>query len=111
MATRASLLFFALSCLCSEVGCVAPGYIFSDITEPYCDNMNNTPIGEREGVSDTKQFKVPYVAPGLTALWSSNAIGDAAKEAGLTELYYCDLHTLSILGGVWQSQNIIVYGK
>ena len=39
------------------------------------------------------------------------SVFDAAKRAGLEELSYCDLRTLSILGGTWERKEIILYGR
>ena len=95
-----------------SIGCApAKGWLYTDTVEPFCTNMHNTPVGERVGVANTKQLKIPYLAPGLTAVWSSNALADAARNAGITKLQYCDLYTWSLLGGIWQQDNIIVYGE
>jgi hypothetical protein len=72
--------------------------------------MRQTPVGSRTVESDTKLVSVPFVSGSLTATWDSKAIGDAAKKAGLTEIYYADLHTLRVLG-IWQKQTVQVYGK
>ena len=86
------------------------GLLYSDSTEPIVTNMKSTPRGNNVCESGTKLVSVPFVSGSLTASWDSQAIGDAAKKAGLSEIYYADLHTLRILG-VWQKQTVQVYGK
>ena len=88
-------------------GCTS-GLIYTHITTPLDVNLNNTPVftgrtGTAKG--DTKRIRY-YV----DIEWDSNAIGDIMKRAGLTEVYYADLETLSVLG-IWTQRYVIVYGR
>lgn len=96
--------------LSSSSGCVY-GLLYTSIDEPLVTNMNSTPRGVQAVNGDTHMVSIPLTVPGLSAEWDSRAIGDAAKNAGLSEVYYADLHTFSVLGGVWQEQTVQVYGK
>ena len=82
------------------------GAIYTHITTPLDVNLNNTPVyasGAAKG--DTK--KIRYY---LDFEWDSNAIGEIMKDAGLTEVYYADLETLSVFG-IWTQRHVIVYGR
>ena len=50
----------------------------------------------------------PLYAP--IAAWDSAAIGDIAKKNGMTELYFADVETFSILH-IWNQYTVHVYGK
>ena len=91
-------------------GC-AVGLLYTDKIEPLSKNMNLTPVGEREGQSTTRSLGVPLSPVDLSATWNSRALADAAKNAGLSEFYYADLHSVSIFLGLWQSREVILYGK
>ena len=45
----------------------------------------------------------------LRVIWDENSIGSLAREAGLTEVYYADLETFSVLG-IWTRYRVRVYG-
>ncbi len=90
-------------------GCLS-GLIVNVTTEPLVTNMKGTPIGTRRVTLDRHQIREPLTRLQLRAEWASNAIGDAAKRKGLKKVYYADLHTLSILFGIYQQKEVIVYG-
>ena len=91
-------------------GC-APGFIYTNITEPLTTDMNETPRGTRLAALDTKQLKEPITRFNLSAEWDSRAIGDAAKRAGLNTIFYADMKTVSVLGGIWRQQTVRVWGE
>jgi len=88
-------------------GCVS-GLIYTHVTTPLDLDLNNTPVftgRQQAGKGDTKTIRY-YVQID----WDSNAIGDIAKKAGLTEVHYADLETLSVLG-IWTQKTVHVYGQ
>lgn len=91
-------------------GCVF-GAIYTNIHEPAVTNMRRTPRGIDEAKSETVQLSIPTTAANVSASWDSRAIGDAAQKQGLKEIYYADLHTISVLLGIWEKQTIEVYGS
>lgn len=91
-------------------GC-APGFIYTDVTRPRCKNMRQTIIGSKTVSNGAKQFSIPVTRVDLSAEWDSKAIGDVAKANGLTVVCACDERKLSILGGIWRKEEIIVYGE
>lgn len=107
---RISLLF--LICLFYSIcsGCMQ-GLIYTNVTVPLVINMNKTPIGTKFAAISSKELKEPVSGIGLSAEWSSRAIGDAAKRSGLTQINFADLHTFSIFGGIWKKQTVQVWGE
>jgi len=86
------------------------GYIYTNTVTPLCTDMRNTPASDKLGVGMQKNVNIPRV-PGTTISWSSNAIIEAAHRAGLSKVHYCDLKRFSVLGGLWRSETIVVYGE
>jgi len=87
------------------------GFIYTNVTIPVATNMDKTPRGTKLAVISSKRIKEPYSSLGLSVEWDSRAIGDAARRAGLSKIYYTDLQTISVFGGVWKKQKILVMGK
>ena len=102
------LLIFMFFVICS--GCMQ-GLIYTNSTVPLVINMNNTPVGNKSASISSKQLKEPVSGLGISAEWNSRAIGDAAKRSGLTQINFADMHTFSILGGIWKKQSVQVWGE
>lgn len=86
------------------------GLIYTDVIEPHCVDMRSTKIGSKVGIGRTIRVKVPTSRIDVSAEWSSRAIGNVAKRNQISTIYFCDRRTLSILGGLYLKQQIIVYG-
>lgn len=106
---RFQLLLSALTLSLPLQGCTY-GFLYSDTVVPVDQNMARTALGTTVGKEETKQLQDPFVT-GVKVEWGSRAIGDAAKKTGLEEIEFADMHTLSVLGGLYKSSTIIVYGK
>lgn len=108
---RTPILTGVLVLFIGFTGC-SPGFIYTNVHEPLSDDMEATPaIGKRVEVYN-RGFRVPLGARGsIGAQWKNGFIGESAKEAGLTKLYYADLHVISILGGLWQQTEVTVIGE
>ena len=100
------LLFTGL--VLGSSGC---GIIYTSTTQPLVTNMRATPRGITKGTGSTKLVTLPTAPVNLSAGWSSRAIGEAAARANLKEIYYADVHTLSILLGLWEKKTVEVYGR
>ncbi len=90
-------------------GCTT-GILYTDITEPYCTNMNNTPLLAQANSAPLKQISIPQM-PGARIRWNTNTINDIAKEAGISKIAFCDRKIYRILLGLWEEDSIIVYGE
>jgi TRL (tRNA-associated locus)-like protein len=84
------------------------GVVFQLTTRPLTINFDRTPVGvtRESGAGSVKQIQYR----GLRVLWDDNALGSLAKEAGLEEIYYADVQTLSILN-VYTQYKVRVYGR
>ncbi len=98
----AFLLFILSSC--------TPGMIYTDIITPECKDLRGTTLGSKTARGGAYRIEIPTSRIDLTAEWDSSAIGDVAKENGISTVYSCDLRTLSILSGIYRKEEIIVYG-
>ena len=101
---------FALLILATLNGCTY-GLLYTDSTKPYVLDMQETPVGVSKPNQDQGAKFVSVPTTMISAGWSSRAIGEAAKQAGLNEIYYADIHTFSVLLGLWEEKTLIVYGK
>lgn len=83
------------------------GLIYTHVAEPLTTNFHATPVAAGfVAKGDVKELR--YNAY-LRVIWDENSIGSLAKEAGLTEVYYADLETFSVLG-IWTQYRVRVYG-
>ncbi len=86
-------------------GC-GSGLIYTHTVMPLTIDQHRTPVvpAEKEGSLKVISFQYPLVA------WDSAAIGDVAKKQGMTEVFFADVETFSILK-IWNRYTIHVYGK
>jgi hypothetical protein len=106
MATRV----FLISILALHLTGCTVGWVYTDTVEPYCADMDSTPVSQKSSGSSIKTFNIPRV-PGARMIWSSNAIADAAAKEGIQTVQFCDKKRFSILGGLWGKESIVVYGQ
>ncbi|MDC0357380.1 hypothetical protein OAO01_01065 [Oligoflexia bacterium] len=86
------------------------GWLYNDTVEPLCINMDATQTKGTSAISSLKEIAIPRI-PGARAMWSSNAIGDVAKQNGIQRLHYCDRKRFRVLGGLWGKDSIVLYGE
>lgn len=95
-------------------GCSAgplTGLVYTHVKAPLTKNLHDTPA-PRAMPKSAKIIEVrePITGLGLNARVRSNAIGDIAKDHGLTTLYFADQEFFSILG-IWTSHKVVLYGE
>lgn len=103
-------LVLSIVLLSGIVGCSPFGYVYNNTTRPLTYNMHSTPIGTKMATLDSRRIKEPITGLNMTIEWNSRAIGDAAKRQGIDKIYYADLNTFSLLGGLWEQKTIRVWG-
>ena len=86
-------------------GC-APGLVYTHITRPLDTDLDGTPLRFDRGREDSKLLELNS----FRIEWGSMGIIDAARRAGLSEIDYADLETLSVLG-IWTQRWALVYGR
>jgi hypothetical protein len=104
-----SLVYLMLVAI--PLGGCARGFLYTNTTTPYCTDLRGTKLGSRTGTGSTKRVSIPVGQVDLTAVWSSRGLHDAAQSHGLNTINACDEHMISILGGIWRRQEILVYGE
>ena len=92
--------------LCFVASSCTTGWIYSHTTRPLVTDLRGTPIGEKTAAQDIKHFRYQN----FDFQWSSNAIGEIAKNHGFAEIYYADLETLSVMG-IWSQYHVHIYGR
>ena len=101
------LLILVITC---SSGC---GLLYTNVTRPQSRNFNNTPIGSKKCTINAHKVNLPVMplaTSRVSAEWDIGSIADAAQKAGITKIYYTDLHTFSILLGTYRRNSLIIYG-
>jgi hypothetical protein len=119
MSARSKRLLAALPLLAALSGCCffegpiydcpLTGRFYSHYTYPVVSDMNHTPRGTKRVMLDSHYAEAPFTRGLVNAEWHSRAIGDAAKRHGLDNVYFADMHVLTIFG-VYRRQRIEVWG-
>jgi len=108
--TRCAALLGLTVCLAGAMGCLSGG-IYTHVTEPLDVNLNETPVHDGGEGESWKTLRVPITSGLFVQVdWGSDAVGDAARSAGITTVHYADLEILSVLG-IWTQRWAVVYGE
>jgi hypothetical protein len=83
------------------------GLLYTHTVKPLGANMRSTEMVKTSGQGDIKRIAIQ----GISVTWGDSALGDIAKEKGLTELYYADRETLFVMFGIWHQETIHLYGR
>jgi len=112
MAIRLTTGLLSLTLLGTS-GCLSPrGYLFTYTTLPYelpFDSVAHK--ASKKCVVDITQIKEPFSRASFSVVWTSRAVVEAAARAGMTELRYADIETLSVFNGTYQRQRLVFYGE
>lgn len=106
-------------CLIALLGCsvfsgcgrIPRGLIYTDYIEPFCQNARGKELGEQTVSGATKGVEIPLTRLNLSAEWNSRAIGDVAKQNGITTIYGCDIRREYYVLGIWRKDELLVYGN
>ena len=99
------LLFLLVSVLLN--GC---GILYTNITEPYTTDFNNTPVGSTKCTIRIHKIREPITGYGISAEWDVKTISEAMKKAGMKEVYFADIQTLTLLLETYRMRTLILYG-
>lgn len=105
------------SCLMSAVfaaagcGVVSRGLLYTDTIQPLCKDARGTDLGSKTASGSSKRVELPTARVDLTAEWDSRAIGDIAREHGITTVNGCDSRRQSYVFGIWRKDEVIIYGE
>ena len=99
--------------LLTACGCFAPrGLVLTHTTVPYAlpeEAAGRT--GTKSCSVKITQLKEPLSQFNLSVMWGNRAVADAMQKAGMSEIRYADLQTLSILNSVYERRLLVFYGE
>lgn len=106
---RYFLIFLLAACLagCSTSG---PGRLYTNVTQPYTRDFNNTRLGEKACILSSHHLKEPVSGYGVSVEWSTDRIQAEAEKAGITRISCIDIQTISFVLGIYTRRKLIVYG-
>lgn len=102
-----SILLVFLLCGCTNL---VRGNLYAHIVQPYSRDFDNTPVGTKKCILTSYRLREPATRVGLSAEWDTRTIRREAARAGITNMYYADLSTISIGWGVYRRRGLIIYG-
>ncbi len=92
-------------------GCGTFGIVYSNTVVPYSQEFKETPVGTKSCIIDDYQLSEPLTRVSVAADWSTNYIFVEAKKAGVKDIHYIDIKTVSILLGIYKHKSLIIYGN
>ena len=107
---RWSFILLIIAIITTFSGC---GLIYTNVVRPHSRDFNNTPIGSKKCIMSAYKVQVPIVPLSrsrISAEWNTERINEAAQKAGITKIYYTELHTKEFLLGTFRRQTIIIHG-
>jgi len=87
-----------------------PGRLYTNVILPYSKDFSNTPKGSKHCILKDHNIQEPVSGYGVTIEWSVDQIQLAAREAGIKNINYIDVQTISFLLGIYTRRKLIVYG-
>jgi hypothetical protein len=92
-------------------GALLSGCLYVHTVDPLTTDMHQTPTGtvEKTGTAEVIAFP-PFLGSYPLIAWGKAAIGEVAKKEAMTEVYYADVETFSILR-IYNRYTVHVYGK
>ena len=94
----------------ATAGCVGQGLLYTRVVSPYSHDFHATPTGGKTCRVNEHIFREPFSRTNVSVSFTSRVVEQAARAAGMTNLYYADLETLSVLNGVYQRKALILCG-
>lgn len=104
------LIFLIFLVVPAVSGCTS-GFLYTNVTFPLTTDMTRTPVGSTVASVSSKLLQEPFTGLDLSVEWDSRALGDAARKADFETIYFADIHTISILGGLWERKAVLVWGQ
>jgi hypothetical protein len=106
-----AIRILAAACLLlAGAGCAERGLLYTRITAPYSTNFAGTPVGSKQAAVNTHRIREPISRFSVSGEWDTDEIIKAARRAGMRDIHYIDLKTISVLRGLYRRQTFIVYG-
>jgi hypothetical protein len=106
-----AVLLAALTTLATGCGVVSRGLLYTDTIQPLCKDLRGTILGSKVGAGSSKRVEIPTTRIDLSAEWDSRAIGDIARESGISTVYGCESRRQSYVFGIWRKDEVIIFGE
>jgi hypothetical protein len=96
----------------ATAGCAGPGQgmLYTRVVSPYSTDFHATPAGSKTCRVHEHIFKDPVGGTHVSVDYTLRVVQESARDAGITNLYYGDLETLSVLGGMYERKTLILSG-
>jgi hypothetical protein len=92
-------------------GFVSRGLLYTDTVQPLCRDLRGTTLGSKQGAGSSKRVEIPTTRIDMSAEWDTRAIGDIAKQHGISVVHGCDSRRESYVLGIWRKDQVIIYGE
>lgn len=86
------------------------GYIYEHYRKPFTTDLNSTAVAWKTGQGKVVEVQEPLSGYGVSAEFNSNAVGDIARENGISKVYWADMEYFNVLG-IWKEQRLFIYGE
>lgn len=90
--------------------CSMDGRLYTNKVIPYSENFHESPKGAKVCYVEDFKVKEPVSGYNISAEWTTSAIIEKARSAGIEKIHYADLKIFSILMGIYSKKTLIVYG-
>jgi hypothetical protein len=110
LCNKAQSVIIVMLMLLGSSSCT-PGFIYTDITEPFDTNMNNTEIVSAYKGGESFELKDPISAVGVRVQVEDRTVGGIAARNKLNVITASDMRLQSWLGGLWVKRTLILYGE
>lgn len=109
MISKYLMAWFLVICLAGCSG-ISTGRLYTNVIRPYSRDFNHTPVGSKQCIIKDYKIKEPVSGYGVSVEWSKGQIQSAAREAGIENIAYVDVQTISFLLGIYTRKKLIIYG-
>ena len=103
-------LIIGLAFLLTGCAAAAPGRLYTNMIQPHSTDFHVTPVGTKRCVLDEHRVKEPVSGYGVMVEWSTDLIRSEAQKAGITNINYTEVQTVSILMGIYRRRKLIIHG-
>jgi hypothetical protein len=106
------LLVGAIGCVGFDGPVVAPvGALYTEYKVPQSTDFDATPaVPQRVGRANTSYLLIPMVFFTIDLAWGEASVKEAARNGGLSKVYYSDSEYTNVIG-LYQKYTTIVYGE
>ena len=105
-----TLQAFAVMLSLTVTGCAGDGMLYTRVVHPYFPDFHATPVGSKECRVNKYTIKEPVSSANVSVSFTLRVMQETAREAGITNLYYADIETFSIMNGIYKRDTLILHG-